>query len=190
MKPPVCAILAGGQSRRMGRDKAQIVWQGETLLQRTVRVAEEAGCAVIVAGREPPPDWPWPRTQFVRDLFPEQGPLGGLATVLHLAESPVMALACDMPLLTAETLRWLWTQPPDIHGVAVKNGAHWEPLFSVYTPAVLPLLESHLASGRRSLQELFRVGTFCPVVAPTEIAAVLVNVNTQEEWGNVQRDYP
>ena len=107
MTPLVAAILAGGQSRRMGRDKASIIWQGETLLARTARVAQEAGFAVMVIGRERPDGWPLPDTRFVPDAYPGQGPLGGLATALEAANQDVLLLACDMPLLSVEAIAWL-----------------------------------------------------------------------------------
>jgi len=175
----------------MGRDKAGIVWRGETLLVRTARSAGEAGCPVIVVGRERPDDWPLPDAAFVPDAFPDQGPLGGLATALERSTgADVLALACDLPLLNSEALRWLLAQDPLAHGVAVRNGEGWEPLFSVYAPAVLPLIHRQMATGRRSLQSLIAAGEFRPVVASPKVAAALVNVNTPEEWAQIARRQP
>ena len=110
MTPVVAAILAGGQSRRMGRDKANIIWQGETLLARTARIAQEAGCTVQIVGREQPEDWPLPEVSFVSDASPSQGPLGGLATALETSHEAVLLLACDLPLLRVDVLHWLMDQ--------------------------------------------------------------------------------
>ncbi len=183
--PITVAILAGGRSERMGRDKAEIVWRGETLLARTARIALETDSPVIVVGRERPDDWPHPEVTFVPDAFVGQGPLGGLATALQAAGCPVLALACDMPLLTVEALRWLMLQERGTHGVAVRNGENGEPLFSIYTPAVLPLIDRQMATGRRSLQALIASGDFRNVTAPPAIAAHLANVNTPEELGQL-----
>ena len=185
MTPPVAAILAGGQSQRMGRDKAGMVRQGETLLARTARVAQEAECSVLIVGRERPDGWPLTDTLFVPDAYPGQGPLGGLATALETASQDVILLACDMPLLTAEALEWLMGQTRGKHGLAVRHGELWEPLFSVYTAEVLPLVQERLTAGRRSLQFLIEAGEFNTVIAPPEVAAALVNVNTPEQMAEI-----
>jgi molybdopterin-guanine dinucleotide biosynthesis protein A len=182
MKPPIAAILAGGQSQRMGRDKAGIMRQGETLLARAARIAQEAGLTVLVVGRGRPDDWLLPDTQFVPDAYPGQGPLGGLATALEDASQDVLLLACDMPLLSAEALIWLDGQALGRHGLAVRSEEQWEPLFSVYTTEVLPLVQQRLETGKRSMHSLIEAGEFRSVAAPPEVAAALVNVNTPEEW--------
>ena len=165
----------------MGQDKAGLIRGGETLLARTARIAQEAGCRVCVIGRAPPDHWPRPDVEFVGDTYPDQGPLGGLATALETIHETVLLLACDMPLLNADALGWLIGQERAEHGLAVRHGGQWEPLFSVYTPSVLTLVRERLAAGRRSLQSLIDAGDFRAVSAPPHIAAALVNVNTPED---------
>lgn len=178
------AILAGGESRRMGADKANLTFGGVPLLERAARAAQAAGLPVLVAGRARPPDWPLPEADFFPDAAPGLGPLGGLETALRRAGTPVLALACDMPLLTPEALRWLRELAATSvgpHGLAVTRAGRWEPLFSVYAPACLPLIESRLAQSRRSLHGLIEAGDFTNVEAPDWVAAQLVNVNTPED---------
>jgi molybdopterin-guanine dinucleotide biosynthesis protein A len=182
MNTPTAAILAGGRSERMGRDKAELVYQGETLLARTARIAQEAGCRVLVVGREQPNDWPLSNTRFMPDAWPRQGPLGGLLTALQGTQGCVLALACDLPLLTPHALRWLLAQDRGPHGVTVQNGSMYEPLFSIYAPGVFPLAQTQIITGRRSLQALIQAGDFHRVLVPPAIAAALVNVNTPEDW--------
>jgi molybdopterin-guanine dinucleotide biosynthesis protein A len=104
---PVGVVLAGGRSRRMGRDKADIEWRpGQTLLARAVQRAEAAGCrCVLVSGQRPGFD-------HVPDLEPGLGPLGGLGSVLRARAREfdgrlLLVVPLDMPVLTAETLRRL-----------------------------------------------------------------------------------
>jgi len=177
------AIFAGGASRRMGRDKAQLTIEGVPLLERTARVALEVPARVLVVGREAPSDWPLLQVGFVPDDTPGLGPLGGLQTVLQ-REAEVLALACDLPRLTADGLRWLLSQrtaTPSPHGLVVDNEGQLEPLFAIYTQACLPLINANLAALRRSLHALIAVGDFAFVPAPPEIAAQLINVNTPED---------
>jgi len=182
------AILAGGASRRMGTDKAALLFGGVGLLERTARTALSAGLPVLVAGRTRPDGWPLSEVEFVPDAAPDRGPLGGLEAALRHAAHPVLALACDMPLLTAAALDWLREAAAGgtaEHGLAVQNSGQWEPLFSVYTPACLPLIEARLSAGRLSLHRLIEAGEFATAAAPDWVAAQLVNVNTPDDWARL-----
>ena len=178
------AILAGGESRRMGRDKAALLFGGLSLLERIARTALSAGLMVLVAGRARPDDWPMPAVDFVPDAAPGRGPLGGLETALKHTGGPVLAVACDMPLVTSEALVWLRDRAAastSEHGLAVLNDGQWEPLFSVYAPACLPLIEIRLAAGRLSLHGLIEAGDFARADAPGWVTSQLININTPEE---------
>ena len=178
-------LFAGGGSRRMGTDKAALTVEGETLLERTARVADEAGLAVVVVGRARPEGWTREGVRFVPDDVSGAGPLGALTTALGRLGEPLLALACDLPLLSADALGWLAAQTPGLHGLAVQREGKAEPLFSVYTPACLPLAGARLAAGRLSLRGLIEAGAFARVDAPDWVTARLVNVNTPEEWAGV-----
>jgi len=178
------AILAGGESRRMGTDKAMLRFDGVTLLERVARTALSAGLPVLVAGRERPDGWRSPDVDFALDAAPGRGPLGGLQTALCRTGGPVLAVACDMPLLTPDALCWLRDQAAagtEKHGQAVLHDGQWEPLFSVYSPPCLPLIESRLAAGRLSLHGLIKAGEFARTDAPGWVASQLINVNTPED---------
>ncbi|MDX1932503.1 MAG: molybdenum cofactor guanylyltransferase [Capsulimonadales bacterium] len=184
------AILAGGQSVRMGQDKALLPLDGETLLERTIRMAIEAGAeTVLVIGRERPADDDPAGAIFLPDAPADagQGPLAGLAAALEAAPTDrTLLLACDMPCLTAEAIRWLASLPSDdsgAHGtVTVGADGEPEPLFSVYSRAVRPLVRERLASGRRSLKGLIETGAFTSVALPEAFRTAIVNANTPEEW--------
>ena len=181
-------ILAGGQSLRMGTDKARLEVGGMPLLERLAHEALSAGFPVLVVGRARPDDWPLDGAAFAQDMASGRGPLGGLETALRLTQSSVLAVACDLPLLMGNGLRWLADCADEHggpHGLAVRNGEQWEPLFSVYAPACLPLIEERLAAGRLSLHGLFAVGDFGYVDVPDWITSQLVNVNTPDELRNL-----
>lgn len=168
----------------MGHDKAELRFGDATLLERTVRTALVVAPRVLVVGRSQPENWLLSQAEFLPDETPGLGPLGALQTALRKEEA-VLVLACDLPLLTPYALRWLIEQggmSSALHGVIVENGEQWEPLFSIYHRACLPLIEANLAKGRRSMHALIRAGEFSCVPAPPEVAATLINVNTQEEW--------
>lgn len=100
-------ILAGGRSRRMGTDKALLEIDGETLLARTTRVVATVVPEVLIVGRTSlPPELTG--TPAVLDAYGEAGPLGGIATGLaHSGAERVLVVACDLPYLQVEVLRFL-----------------------------------------------------------------------------------
>ena len=186
--PLTAAILAGGQSQRMGTDKAALEIGGMTLLERTARLALAAGLPVLVVGRVRPDGWALPEVRFIPDAKPGLGPAGGLAAALHHAQTAVLALACDLPLLTEEALHWLMAQVRSQFapsGLVTVNGDRREPLFAVYDLTCLPLTEARLAEGRRSLRGIIEAGQFAFAPAPDWVAAQLVNVNTPDEWRQI-----
>ena len=168
----------------MGRDKANLEVDGQSLLERTAAAALAAGMPVLVVGRLQPADWTLGAVDFVGDASPDLGPLGGLHTALKRANGPVLALACDLPRLTADALLWLkesQSEREGEHGLVVVNSGRWEPLFSVYTSACLPLIEEKMLEGRLSLHGLIEAGHFGMAEAPAWIEPLLFNVNTPEE---------
>lgn len=174
------AILAGGGSQRMGRDKAELPWRGTTLLAHLVELVREAECRPIVIGRAQAPAG----VTALPDAEPGQGPLGGLVTALGHLRMDLMLIACDLPLLDLPALCWMRDQRERaaLHGLSVLHHGQVEPCFSLYRPSVLALARERLAEGRRSLHGLIDAGRFAEVELPYEHRHALRNVNTPEEW--------
>lgn len=178
------AIMAGGRSRRMGRDKAMIPVGGVPMLERVARAALGAGLPVIVVGRQPPDGWPLDAVSFHPDHYPDTGPLGGLATALEVSGTSVLLLACDMPLITTEAIRWLIGQwDGSGEGVVAMNEGRMEPLFAVYGALLLPHIVSLSATREYSMNLLIgkkRRG-FTKVDLPLPVREGVVNVNSEED---------
>lgn len=184
------AVMAGGESRRMGRDKAQLPSGGGSLLERIARAALSTGCPVIVVGRSRPDGWPEDGIAFHADRYPGKGPLGGIATALEATGTDILALACDMPLLTTDAVTWLlraWHESDSALGLTAEHNGDLEPLFSVYGQAILPAIRNRLAGGPLSVRKLLIGAGFPAVPVPEHIASALTNVNTPEEWAQAIR---
>jgi molybdopterin-guanine dinucleotide biosynthesis protein A len=95
----------------------------------------------------------------IADAPPGVGPLGGLRALLCEAQrsgaEAALALACDLPFLSAPLLRRLGLEAPGSLAVAPRQGALWEPLCARYSVAALPAVDAALAAGERSLQRVF-----------------------------------
>ena len=147
-------ILAGGQSRRMGRDKLRLTLEGETLLQRAVRRYGEVFPRVLVsvAGPEKFPDL---GDRRVFDVFPGAGPLAGLHAGLLRAGEEVFLTGADMPFSSPEKALLLASLCGEADACVLTDGeGRWEPLFGCYRPSVLPRAEALLTEGRRSMGAL------------------------------------
>ena len=155
-------ILAGGQSRRMGRDKSLVLWEGVPLLRRVYDVAAAVVGDVTIMT-------PWGDRyreilpadfQGLADEQPGEGPLVALQQVLQQSNPAevdwIWLLGCDLPCLNGAILQG-WVDNLENHFskqlVAVpRSQAGWEPLCGFYRPQVLPPLHEFIAQGGRSFQ--------------------------------------
>ena len=166
----------------MGRDKAYLPVEGQTLGSRVAEtVKAAAGDAVLVGDVE---RYAALGYRVVADLYPGEGPLGGIITALRdsLADWNLV-VACDMPGLTSELLQDLLETAErkcmDILAPRAQNG-RWEPLCAVYHRAALEPLEQAFARGVRKVTAAFqglRVAAY-----PADEVACFQNLNTPEDW--------
>ena len=184
-------VLCGGKSSRMGRAKAWLPFGNEFLLQRVVRVVQEATARVVVVaapGQEVPPlpD----AVELVRDEIEGRGPLGGLAAGLAALGGACDAAylsACDAPFLAPEFVR---------HVVAALGGAgaavpqiddRLHPLAAAYRTDVLAVAREMLAAGRLRMTDLFALVP-TRVIGSDELRGAdlellsLCNLNTSDEY--------
>ncbi|HEY7984704.1 MAG TPA: molybdenum cofactor guanylyltransferase [Ktedonobacterales bacterium] len=180
-------VLAGGASRRMGRDKAALALGGRPLLAWVVAALRAAFAEVVVIGPQERAALV-PGVAIVPDAFPGQGPLGGIATALgHSGGARIFVAACDMPFLDPALARRLATLAPEAAAVVPRSARGLEPLCACYGRACLPVALALLARGELALSGLL-VGVAARIVAPGEwmphdpAGRSLLNVNTVEEW--------
>jgi molybdopterin-guanine dinucleotide biosynthesis protein A len=156
MIPLSAALLAGGRSERMGRDKCLIEIDGVPLWRRQYQLLRKLTPDVVIsAPARPqwcPEDVPW-----IPDATPDAGPLGGLAAVLATATHPrVLVLAVDLPDMTAEFLERLSALSTDERGIAPVIDDLFQPLSAIYPRAASITARQHLAEPDKSLQRLIR----------------------------------
>lgn len=146
-------VLCGGQSLRMGRDKASLPFGDETLLTRAIRLVSSAVDDVVVVARKHQivPDGPI----VMRDPVDGQGPLSGLVTGLHASRGAlVFVTACDMPLLKPAVITRLFELTGDADVCVPVVGAHTMTLCAVYRRTILPDAEALVAAGQLSVRAL------------------------------------
>jgi molybdopterin-guanine dinucleotide biosynthesis protein A len=186
-------ILAGGASRRMGRDKAFLEIGGQPLIARVAGQLRAVCEEVIVAANDGARYAPF-GDRCVPDVYPGVGTLGGIHAGLQAAAHDlVLIVACDMPFLKLEVLVWFVELAARTNGaggadlVILKHEQGVEPLHAVYRKSCLPAIEATIRSGERcafAFYDQIRVR----YVAPEEIAALdpelrsFRNLNTPGQW--------
>ena len=127
------ALLAGGESRRMGQDKATLVFHGKPLWQIQLDLLRKLRPREIFLSARTDPGWRPADVHFVPDQTPSRGPLSGLAaTLARIQTDHLLALAIDMPLMTEDFLRSLCGVIKPSCGVAPMIGDRAEPLAAIY----------------------------------------------------------
>ncbi|MGB9476289.1 MAG: molybdenum cofactor guanylyltransferase [Candidatus Udaeobacter sp.] len=155
-------LLAGGESRRMGRDKATLLFHAKPLWQIQLKLLQKLEPTEIFVSARAEPVWRPVDVQFVADDLPSRGPLSGLAASLtQMRAQHLLALAIDMPFMTKEYLTFLCGQIEPCRGVIAKIDDRFEPLAAIYPREALPNIQSALSGGDFSLQTL----TDCLVAA-------------------------
>lgn len=154
-------ILAGGQSRRLGRDKAVEPFGGEPLIRRVIRLASEAVSAcqvmVVVADEARAAALPLNDNHLTAvDLFPDCGSLGGIYTGLNASSSEwSLVTACDMPFLSAPLLAHMVSLRDGVDAVVPVVDGRPEPTHALYTRRCLPAIETRLRAGQLKISGFF-----------------------------------
>mgnify|MGYP001169633843 FL=1 len=183
--PPKCGalLLAGGKSRRMGADKAGLLWNGQpfvALIARQLAVFEERLFSVGAARVPLPPAW-----RSVADVYPDCGPMGGLHAGLSACRSPYLAaVSCDLPLLESSLPLHLFSLAcGDWDAVVpVTPDGRMHPLCAVYRKDLVPLLEARLQAGNYRLMDALASCRLRRVPVDGAFARMLTNVNTPEDY--------
>ncbi|GGI81263.1 molybdenum cofactor guanylyltransferase [Polymorphobacter multimanifer] len=162
------AILAGGQSRRFGTDKAVACLDGRPLIEHVVAALRRQCDAIVIVGR------PFPGLEALADRpHPGLGPLGGLAAALHAGQARgfemVLTAPCDTPRLPRDLVDILSPSPAYLADTQV---------IGLWPCAAAALLDAHIASNpRRSM-----LGWAVSIgAAPRRLALPIVNINTPED---------
>lgn len=200
--PLSAAVLAGGQSRRMGIDKALLrLREGDPPLLALVldRLTAVADDVFVVATARPEysafgvPVWP--------DDAPGEGTLGGILTAIRRASHKhCLVVACDMPFLNPPFLRWMAGQPrdydvliPRIPGESRQgSGLVWQTLHAIYGKGCEEPIVRCLEAGQRRVIGFFPDVRVRPIEAATAATfdpsfATFFNANTPEALAEAQR---
>ncbi|HEY2615290.1 MAG TPA: molybdenum cofactor guanylyltransferase, partial [Chthoniobacterales bacterium] len=150
-------LLAGGESSRMGTDKATLVFAGEPLWQRQLGLLREIGVEKIFVSARNERPWRPAETELLLDRVPSRGPGSGLTRALEqIQTSHLLALAVDMPFITAAHLRFVCDLAGPGCGVLPMIDKRAEPLAAIYPHEAVDYFRAALAGADHSLQKVTR----------------------------------
>ena len=152
-------VLAGGLSRRLGRDKAVEPIDGEPLISRVIRRLEALAdeIVVVVNNEARAAQLPLPNTAKIAvDIYPDSGSLGGIFSGLSAAGNDWgFVVACDMPFLNTDLIAHILTLRHEYDAVVPMLNGYPEPTHSAYSKACLPHIERRLESNQLRIAAFF-----------------------------------
>lgn len=181
------AILAGGQSSRMGSNKAFVTVGGKPIIERVIeRVSALTDDLVIVTNSAQ--EYAHLNVPLHGDLLPGKGPLGGLYTAISVTANPyTLVVSCDQPFLNGDLLRYLigLTEGYDVVVPLAADG-YPQSMHAIYGKGCLPAIRGSLEMDRLKMISFFP-GVRVREVAGAEIEQIdpqrtsFINVNTPED---------
>lgn len=200
-RPPFIAgiVLAGGQSSRMGTDKAMLDIGGMPSISRAAGALRGVAAQVVIAcGEKEREEYRFLNLPQAPDLFPGCGPLAGIhAGMMHSPAEWYAAVACDLPFVTADFLRCMIARAAEDTAAGsdapqavlpVSAEGRLQPLLGLYRRDALPFLEEALAAGRFKVMDWLRnldvrqvPESLCSGVR-RDHPSPLLNMNTPEDY--------
>ena len=180
-------LLAGGKSSRMGKDKAELLYEGKTFLQNLMEKAEQLGLTQIyLSGHHSSEE----KAQIVWDIYQERGPLGGIHACMREMKTPLcLVLPVDVPQIPVEILEEILiyheTHTIEEKGkqlpLLLEHGDRLEHLIGIYPLSMADFIEEkikdHPAAVHRMLKE-WGVVPYRMEIQPWQAE----NINTQEAY--------
>ncbi len=172
-------LLAGGRSRRMGRDKRRLDVGGTSLVEDAFRRLSALFAEVLVSVGTS--EILVPGARHVQDAHDRAGPLGAVVTAMgHAAHETVFVMACDIPDPPVDFIKDLMSRAGDYDVVVpVDDEGRYETLFAVYHRGMLPLLRSLLDAGEKRIRRAYPRVSTREVKIPRDVT--LRNLNTPDD---------
>lgn len=186
----VGCVLAGGKSTRMGSDKALLKVGGVTLIERSVTLLTEMFPSVVISS-DRGAEFEFLGIPVLPDIRKDCGPLGGIHAVLTQTHADsLFVLACDMPFVSTDLIRYVISSRPDANAVVPSLAGRVHPLCGLYSRNGLSAIERALYQGKYKLQDVLREvkAAVVPITSdlPFYKPYLLDNLNTIEDVEHAQ----
>ncbi len=180
-------VLAGGENRRMGSDKAFLCVKGRPVIERILHSLRGSADPAIIVTNSPAAYASYDVIVTV-DAVDKRGPLTGIYSgLLRSTDEYNLIVACDMPFLNSSLLAYMMKVAQGYDITIPRIGDCVEPLHAVYRRSLLPVIAKHINEGTRRIQDIFP-GLRMRYISEQEIDRFdplrrsFINLNTPEEY--------
>jgi molybdopterin-guanine dinucleotide biosynthesis protein A len=183
-------VLSGGESRRMGTDKAFLKIGGLPLIEHVIRALRSVAERIIIVSNFPEAYASY-NAEIATDAFKKRGSLIGLYSgLLRSQDEYNIVVACDMPFLNSRLLSHMSGLAAGYDIIVPKPAELIEPLHAIYHKGLIPVIEDHIKRDQRKIRGIFE-GRRIRYVTEEEINRFdparrsFINLNTPEEYEEV-----
>lgn len=183
-------LLAGGKSSRMKENKAFLELDGRPLVERSLTALQAVFKEVLISSNQPKLFERY-EVPVIQDELLDRGPLEGLYQGLKAGTyDAAFFVACDMPFLNVELIRFMakWIPDYDVVVPRLQSGLH--PLHAFYHRRCLPSIKNNLEIGRLKIIDFYsacsvRYVEESELQAFSNVSDVFCNVNSPEDWSAI-----
>lgn len=189
-------LLTGGESRRMGRNKAFLEIGGKLLIEKSLETLQRVCSKVVISSRSEDL-YKGYGYQVIVDVIKGKGPLGGIYSVLQQTEYDHLFLAaCDMPFLQEDAIRLLYREIKDFDALVPYIAGRMHPLHAFYHKRILPLVEKKILKDKLRLTDvlsecqtkIYKAETGSDPIQRQLLERSVLNVNTPDEWDQIDTE--
>ena len=179
-------VIIGGKSSRMGTDKASLLFEGQTFLNRIIKAVNPQITSIkLVSSLEKHQNLSY---ETIPDIETNKGPVSAIASALSHTNTPLnLILSCDIPLIQQNLLDWLLKQHNDIFQATLIccNGKKM-PLIGIYNKNCLPTFKEHLNINQLKLMTVLEDLKVNFLEVPEIWKQQILNINTPEQLKAIQ----
>ncbi len=175
-------ILAGGKSKRMGKDKSFLSYRGKFFIDRLLDALKDTAVSGILISVNEFDEYDSLPFRKIKDSFVDHGPLAGIYEALTVSHNNhILCVPCDMPVIDSAVLNSILSEstPHIINVTVVDQNLH--PLLGVFPKTILPNLENYLKSDRKKVFD-FITGVDYKLIDLSAFRNRIININTEDEY--------
>ena len=172
------AILAGGKSSRMNyNNKALLTYKEKRFIEHIIEAGKDYKEVIIISNNLE--EYKGFNLRIVEDIYKGNGPLSGIhSALINSTTDKVLCIACDMPLITKETLNIIGSYQEEYDVLVPKVSERLQPLCGVYSKNIISKIEEAIKENNNKLQLLIRTLNL--------IEQDFLNINTEKEYKELE----
>ena len=183
------AILAGGKSSRMNyNNKALLTYKEKRFIEHIIEAGKDYKEVIIISNNLE--EYKGFNLRIVEDIYKGNGPLSGIhSALINSTTDKVLCIACDMPLITKETLNIIGSYQEEYDVLVPKVSERLQPLCGVYPKNIISKIEEAIKENNNKLQLLIRTLNLKVIEGDINskfIEQDFLNINTEKEYKELE----